>query len=148
MKIYTIGFTQKSAKRFFGLLRESGAKRIVDVRLRPDGQLAGFTRKNDLEFFLPAILGKKQGGYRHLPDLAPTSEMLDAYRKEHHDWNRYEREFVALMAERRIERMPIKRLLNDACLLCSEPEPHHCHRRLVAEYFRQHWTDVEIIHLN
>lgn len=148
MKIYTIGFTQKSAERFFGLLRSSGAKRVVDVRLRPDGQLAGFTRKNDLEFFLPTILGKKQGGYNHLPELAPTTEMLDAYRKEHHDWDRYEREFLALIAERRIERMPIKRLLNDACLLCSEPEPHHCHRRLVAEYLQQHWTDVEIVHLN
>ena len=148
MKIYTIGFTQKSAERFFGLLRDSGAKRVVDVRLRPDGQLAGFTRKKDLEFFLPALLGKKRGGYCHMLEFAPTNEMLDAYRKEHHDWGRYECDFLALLAERRIEKMPIKRLLDDACLLCSEPEPHHCHRRLVAEYLQRHWDNVEIVHLN
>ena len=147
MKIYTIGFTQKSAEGFFGLLRESGAKHVVDVRLRPNGQLAGFTRKTDLEFFLPTILGKKRGGYRHVPELAPTSEILESYRKEHHDWDRYAREFVTLMAKRRIEKLPIKRILNGGCLLCSEPEPHHCHRRLVAEYLQQHWGDVEIIHL-
>ena len=147
MNLYTIGFTQKSAERFFGLLRGSGARRVIDVRLRPNGQLAGFTRKNDLEYFLPALLGKKHGGYQHLPELAPTSEMLDAYRKEHHDWARYEQEFIALMAERRIEKMPLKRLLSDACLLCSEPGPHHCHRRLVAEYLQRHWGGIEIVHL-
>lgn len=142
-----MGFTEKSAERFFGLLRDSGAKRVVDVRLRPYGQLAGFTKKDDLTYFLPRLLGKSRGGYQHRPELAPTAEMLDAYRKEHHDWERYEREFLALMAERRIERLPLKRALNDACLLCSEPKPHHCHRRLVAEYLQQQWGDVEIIHL-
>ncbi len=147
MRIYTIGFTQKSAERFFGLLRESGVKRVVDVRLRPGGQLSGFAKGEDLEYFLPALLGKKRGGYAHRLELAPTGEMLDAYRKGHRDWERYEGEFLGLMAERGVEKMPLRRLLSDACLLCSEPEPSRCHRRLVAEHLQRHWGDVEIVHL-
>ena len=147
MKIYTIGFTSKNAEQFFELLRKSGARRVVDVRLRPQGQLGGFAKGNDLRYFLPKLLGKSRGGYEHLPDLAPTPEMLDSYRKEHRDWARYEREFLALMAERGIEKMPLRRLLDGACLLCSEPEPHHCHRRLVAEHLARCWGDVEIEHL-
>ncbi len=147
MRIFTLGFAGKSAEQFFGLLRESGARRVVDVRLRPYGQLAGFAKRDDLAYFLPALLGERRGSYEHRPELAPTREMLDAYRKEHRDWARYEREFLALMAERRIEKMPLRRLLSDACLLCNEPAPHRCHRRLVAEYLREHWGDVEIVHL-
>ncbi len=147
MRIYTIGFTKKSASDFFGILRESGAKRLVDVRLRPDGQLSGFAKRNDLEYFLREIRGMKGAKYVHLPELAPSDEMLDAYRKEHRDWETYERDFLALMAERRIEKMGIKRVLDNGCLLCSEPTPHHCHRRLVAEYLEQHWGGIEIVHL-
>ena len=101
MKVYTIGFTKKSASEFFELLRESGAKRLVDVRLNNVSQLAGFAKKSDLEYFLQKICRIK---YVHMPELAPTPEMLDAYRKEHRDWETYEREFLALMDERRISR--------------------------------------------
>ena len=144
MKIYTMGFTKKSAEEFFNSLRESGAKRLVDVRLRPDGGLAGFAKKKDLQFFLRELCGME---YVHAPDLAPTKEMLDAYRKAHKDWEVYEREFLALMAEREIEKTLSPEIASDGCLLCSEHEPRRCHRRLVAEYLRRHWGDVEIAHL-
>ena len=144
MKVYTIGFTKKSASEFFELLRESGAKRLVDVRLNNVSQLAGFAKKNDLEYFLQKICRMK---YVHMPELAPTPEMLDSYRKEHRDWEIYEREFLALMDERRISKKGIKRTIANACLLCSEDKPEHCHRRLVAEYLNCHWGDIEIIHL-
>ena len=144
MKVYTIGFTKKSASYFFETLRQSGAKRLVDVRLNNVSQLAGFAKKDDLEYFLNQICRMQ---YLHLPELAPTRELLDAYRKEHRDWDTYRREFLALMEERRIARMPIKRAINNACLLCSEDTPEHCHRRLVAEYLQQHWGNVEIVHL-
>ena len=143
-KVYTIGFTKKSASEFFGLLKESGAKRVVDVRLNNVSQLAGFAKKGDLEYFLRQIC---RMDYVHMPDLAPTKEMLDAYRKEHRDWQTYEREFLALMDARRVAKRGIKRIIANACLLCSEAAPDNCHRRLVAEYLRRHWGDVEITHL-
>ena len=119
----------------------------MDVRLRPDGQLSGFAKGRDLEYFLREIRGMKGAKYVHLPVLAPSDEMLDAYRKEHRDWETYERDFLALMAERRIEKMRIRRIVDNGCLLCSEPTPHYCHRRLVAEYLEQHWGGIEIVHL-
>ena len=143
-KVYTIGFTKKSASEFFGLLKESGAKRVVDVRLNNVSQLAGFAKKGDLEYFLRQIC---RMDYVHMPDLAPTKEMLDAYRKEHRDWQTYEREFLALMDARRVAKRGIKRIIANACLLCSEDTPDNCHRRLVAEYLRRHWGNVEITHL-
>ena len=144
MRVYTIGFTKKSASEFFELLRESGAKRLVDVRLSNLSQLSGFAKKDDLEYFLNKICRMK---YVHLPDLAPTKEMLDAYRKEHRSWESYERQFLDLLDHRRVWKQNIKRVISNGCLLCSEDKPERCHRRLVAEYLNRQWGDVEIIHL-
>ena len=144
MRVYTIGFTKISASDFFEILRESGAKRVVDVRLNNVSQLAGFAKRDDLEYFLQKLCRMK---YVHLPELAPTKEMLDSYRNEHRDWEIYERDFVELMNQRRIEKMGIKRIISNSCLLCSEDKPDNCHRRLVAEYLNEYWGDVEIVHL-
>lgn len=144
MKVYTIGFTKKSAHRFFELLRRSGAKRVVDVRLNNVSQLAGFAKKDDLAYFLKEICGME---YVHLPELAPTQEMLDEYKKKRGDWKTYESQFLELMKQRRIEETIPRELIAAGCLLCSEDKPHHCHRRLVAEYLKQHWGDVDIVHL-
>lgn len=144
MRILTIGFTKKSAERFFGMLRAAGARRVVDVRLNNVSQLAGFAKKNDLAYFLRQICGVD---YTHVPSLAPTKDMLDTYKKKRGTWEDYERRFVDLMAERRIEEKIKPETLEDACLLCSEDQPHHCHRRLVAEYLRERWGGVQIEHL-
>jgi len=144
VKVYTIGFTQKSAQRFFGVLRESGAKRVVDVRLNNVSQLAGFAKKNDLTYFLKEICGLE---YVHLPDLAPTQDMLDEYKKNKGDWSVYERRFLDLMEKRRIESSIPKDVVDAGCLLCSEHSPHYCHRRLVAEYLGQRWGPMEVQHL-
>lgn len=144
MKIFTIGFTKKSARRFFDALRQSGTKRVVDVRLNNVSQLAGFAKRDDLAFFLKEICGMD---YVHLPDLAPTQEMLDEYKKLKGDWQTYEGRFLDLMAKRKIEERIPKEVVAEGCLLCSEDKPHHCHRRLVAEYLKRHWGDVEISHL-
>ena len=144
MRLFTIGFTQKSAERFFEMLRDSNVKRVVDVRLNNVSQLAGFAKKNDLIYFLQNICGMD---YIHLPTLAPTKEMLDRYKKKRGSWEDYENSFINLMEERRIEDKIKPEMLEDACLLCSEDKPHHCHRRLVAEYLREHWGNVEIQHL-
>ena len=144
MKVSTIGFTKKSARRFFELLRASGARRVVDVRLNNASQLAGFAKKDDLAWFLDEICGI---GYVHLPDLAPTRELLSDYRKKRIDWCTYETRFLDLMRGRRIEETLSREMLDEGCLLCSEDQPHHCHRRLVAEYLYEHWSGVEIEHL-
>lgn len=143
MKIFTIGFTKKSAETFFTLLMNAGVKRLVDVRLNNVSQLAGFTKKEDLRYFTKAICGIE---YVHMPDLAPTPEILDAFKKHKGDWRLYERQFLALMKARRIEHTS-RELLDGGCLLCSEETPEHCHRRLVAEYLRAHWGDLDIEHI-
>ncbi|MBK8482302.1 MAG: DUF488 domain-containing protein [Proteobacteria bacterium] len=144
MRIFTIGFTKKSAKRFFELLRESGAKRVVDVRLNNVSQLAGFAKKDDLAYFLKEICGMD---YVALPALAPTREILDEFKKRKGDWQVYEQQFIDLMKQRRVEETVKREVVSDGCLLCSEDKPDQCHRRLVAEYLRRHWGDVEIRHL-
>jgi len=144
MKIFTIGFTNKKAESFFENLRRAGVKRVVDVRLNNVSQLAGFSKRDDLKYFLRAIAHIE---YVHRPDLAPTKDLLDAYKKHKGDWSTYEREFLDLMARRHIESAVPKELVDQSCLLCSEDKPHRCHRRLVAEYLQQHWGDVSIEHL-
>lgn len=144
MRILTIGFTKKTARRFFGLLRESGARRVVDVRISNGSQLSGFAKKDDLAWFLGELCGID---YVHLPELAPTKDLLRAWRKGGVTWADYEARFLDLMREREIERTVPRDLLDEGCLLCSEDKPHHCHRRLVAEYLDARWGGVEIDHL-
>jgi len=144
MKIFTIGFTNKKAEKFFENLQKAGVKRVIDVRLNNVSQLSGFSKKDDLRYFLRAI---GNIDYEHAPELAPTQELLDAYKKRKGDWSVYEKEFVELVERRHIERSLGRDLLDGSCLLCSEDKPHHCHRRLVAEYLQRHWPDVTIEHL-
>lgn len=144
MNVYTIGFTRKSARQFFDLLRASGAERVVDVRLNNVSQLAGFAKRDDLAFFLKEVCGMD---YVHVPELAPTQGMLDEYKKLKGDWKTYESRFLDLMSARQIENRIPKEVVADGCLLCSEDKPHHCHRRLVAEYLRSHWGDLHVSHL-
>ena len=143
MKVFTIGFTKRSAESFFTALRTAGARKLVDVRLNNISQLAGFTKKNDLRYFAREICAME---YIHLPQLAPTQDLLDEYKKARAPWSTYERKFLDLMAARQIEETD-KILLDGACLLCSEEKPEHCHRRLVAEYLRDKWGALEIVHL-
>ncbi len=144
IKLFTIGFTKKSAEAFFTKLQQAGVKRLVDVRLHNNSQLAGFSKRDDLAYFLRSIAGIE---YVHRLDLAPTSELLDRYKKADHDWAAYERDFRALIQGRHIESTVPRELLAHGCLLCSEDKPDHCHRRVVAEYLRDHWQSVEITHL-
>lgn len=144
MNLYTVGFTKKSAERFFGMLRESRATTLIDVRLNNISQLAGFAKRDDLKFFVNEICGMT---YVHRLDLAPTQAMLDDYKKHGVKWADYEPRFIELIATRHIEETVPRALLENAVLLCSEDEPHHCHRRLVAEYLAKHWDDVDITHL-
>ena len=146
MKLYTIGFTQKRAEVFFGLLHQNGIQRLVDIRLNPSGQLSGFAMQEDLPYFLSRLANGCQ--YIHLPELAPTKELLEDYRKGL-SWPQYEQRFQALMDERGIpDALNLSDFMNQiSCLLCSEAKPEKCHRRLVAERMSAHWPGVEIVHL-
>lgn len=145
MNIYTIGFTKKNASTFFGLIKQSDVKTLIDVRLNNVSQLAGFAKRDDLKFFLKELCN---ADYVHLPELAPTKDILNAYKKGNMTWDKYEDKFLNLMSQRNIEKSIKPALLDHGCLLCSEHEPHLCHRRLVVEYLNQHSDlDLEVKHL-
>ncbi|GAK59910.1 hypothetical protein U27_06896 [Candidatus Vecturithrix granuli] len=144
IQIYTIGFTKKTAEYFFESLKKAGVKRIIDVRLNNTSQLAGFTKRDDLTYFLKEIC---QIEYLHLPELAPTQAILDAYKKEKGDWKVYEAHFLQLLQDRRIEDTLSPEIVDRGCLLCSEGKPERCHRRLVAEYLKERWGNIRIEHL-
>jgi uncharacterized protein (DUF488 family) len=146
MEIFTIGFTQTTAEDFFGRLKSQGVERLLDVRLNNRSQLAGFAKRDDLAYFLKKLLGAK---YEHAPLLAPSQEILDAYKKQKAmPWNEYEDRFLALMRERRIEdKLNPTEFKQRTVLLCSEATAEHCHRRLVVEYLGEHWSNVQVVHL-
>lgn len=131
MKMYTIGFTKKNAERFFSLLKLNGVKTLVDVRLNNVSQLAGFAKRDDLKYFLSELCDID---YIHVPELAPTKGILDAYKHKEIDWDEYTVRFGHLLEEREANKILDTSLLDGACFLCSEHEPDQCHRRLVAEY--------------
>ena len=143
-RIFTIGFTQKSAKQFFSLLQAADVRRVVDTRLNNRSQLAGFSKADDLPFFLRVI-----GGIDYVHDIrmAPTQEMLDNFKKLKGDWLIYEAEFGDLLRRRNLAATIAIDDFDRSCLLCSEHEPTHCHRRLVAEYLQAHFPDVRVEHL-
>jgi uncharacterized protein (DUF488 family) len=146
MNTYTIGFTKKNAKTFFNFLNEANISKLIDVRLNNVSQLAGFAKKDDLKFFLNKLCNGAE--YVHTPELAPTKEMLSAYKKGEISWERYETDFLNLMAKRDIQNKFKPSFFEASCLLCSEHEPHNCHRKLVVDYLNSHWKiKLEVKHL-
>ena len=147
IKLFTIGFTKKTAEEFFNLLTDAGVRRIVDVRLNNNGTLSGFTRQAHLPYLLRELTGIE---YEHRPDLAPTQKILSDWKpspkakkagKKPITWAEYQTRFARLIRKRKIETLIKPAELDYACLLCSEPTPENCHRRIVAEYLRRKWTD-------
>ena len=145
MEIYTIGFTKKAARDFFETLKGAGIRRLIDVRLNNRSQLAGFAKRDDLRYFLEVIAGIE---YRHEPILSPTKDILDGYRKKQITWAEYESRLLALLADRDVQTALDRRLFDvPTVLLCTEPKPDHCHRRLVAEYLAAKWGGISVVHL-
>lgn len=144
IKLYTIGFKKKSAQEFFELLKANNIKRLIDIRLNNTSQLAGFTKSRDLKYFLKEIC---KAEYIHKPELAPTKELLDNYKKNKLTWQDYERVFSDILSDRKINEKVKLEEFDNACLLCSEQEPDQCHRRLVAEYLHKTFKDISIKHL-
>ena len=141
--VATIGFTRTSAENFFARLKQAGVKRVVDVRLHNTSQLAGFAKADDLAWFLRTINGMD---YVPEPILVPTEELMKFYKTEKGDWEVFQRDFTALMRERKIEKALKPAFLDGACLLCSEATAQHCHRRLVVDYLNKQWNGALTVH--
>jgi uncharacterized protein (DUF488 family) len=144
VQLFTIGFTKKSAEEFFETLGAAGVRRVVDVRLNNVSQLAGFAKRQDLAYFLDRVAGID---YVHVPLLAPDQTLLDAYRKQGIGAEAFERDFMKLMKQRKVETAPEAKLKDNDCLLCSEQKAEHCHRRFVADYLAPHYPKLAITHL-
>ena len=145
MEIYTIGFAKKKAEQFFEILKKYRIKRLIDIRLNNTSQLAGYSKREDLQYFLKELCGVY---YIYQPLLAPTPEMLTSYKKKMIDWYEYEKRFLDLMAQRKIEeKIDLNLFIDPTVFLCSEPKADKCHRRLVAEYLKSKWGEIEIRHL-
>ncbi len=146
MEIYTAGFAEWTAEQFFGVLSGHSVTRLIDVRLKPSSQLAGFAKQRDLIFFMKKLCN---ADYVHELLLAPSSEILDAYRKKKLSWSEYETEYLELMKRRRVEDKLDPDIFSGLpVLLCSEHRPEHCHRRLAVEYLQKEWgVFADIVHL-
>lgn len=144
MKIFTIGFTKKSAKEFFEILKTNNIEQIIDIRLNNTSQLAGFTKKDNLEYFLKELCSID---YCHFIFLAPIKEIRDRYIKSK-DWDVYVKEYIELLDNRKVlDKLDKSYFKRKSCFLCSEASADHCHRRLLVEYLKDHWDYVEIVHL-
>ena len=144
MELFTIGFAGKSAEAFFTSLVKHGVKKVIDIRLSNVSQLAGFTKKNDLKYFLKVIANIE---YEYVPQLAATKELMDGYRHGKIPWEAYETAYLKLLEERQVEKLLKPEDFDKGCLLCSEEKPDHCHRKLAAEWLRGQWEGMEVRHL-
>ncbi|WOD16909.1 DUF488 domain-containing protein [Paraburkholderia kirstenboschensis] len=143
--VSTIGFTNKTAEKFFSLLRGAGVRTLLDVRLNNTSQLAGFAKKADLKFFLFELLGAE---FVELRDLAPEKGTLRRYQDKEMTWASYADAYTELIAKRRVESNLDIALFDHGCLLCSEDKPHQCHRRLAVEYLNSRWDNrLKVSHL-
>lgn len=143
--VCTIGFRTKPLADLITLLRQAGVEAVIDVRLRNTSQLAGYTKRDDLAFLLQEGFGI---AYEHHPELAPTDDILDAYRRDE-DWEAYQARFRPLLADRQAEQTgnDILARYRTVCLLCSEPTADRCHRRLVADYWAEQIPSLRVVHL-
>ena len=140
--ICTIGFAKKSLRQFIQLLKNANVTKIVDIRLNNTSQLAGFAKKDDLKYVLELV----GIGYIHFEDLAPDDQLLEDYKKKRVKWSDYEKRYLDLLLNRKIDQK-IDKILGEGlpCFLCSEHEPKFCHRRLLAEYISNHYNDQIVI---
>lgn len=144
MVVCTIGFAKKNLRSFIEKLKNAGVKKVIDIRLHNTSQLAGYAKKEDLEY----ILGLVGIAYEHHQELAPTEEILAGYKSKKINWPEYESRFRALLRGRNpLNNSSLPREAGPICLLCAEDKPAQCHRRLVAEHIADRIPGSEIRHL-
>lgn len=144
IKLFTMGYAGKNAREFFTILKQARIRKLIDVRLYNTSQLAGFTKRGDIEYLLQAIVGAE---YSHIPIMAPTKQLLNDYKKGRINWQQYEKQFKSIITQRQIEKHLMLQDMDMSCFLCSEAKADNCHRRLVAEYLAGHWKNASIHNL-
>jgi len=144
IKLFTIGYTKKSAQQFFELLKKNQIKRVVDIRLNNKGVFAGFSKMGDIQYFCKILIN---ADYIYKPEFAPTKDMLKRYRKKEITWEDYEKEYDDLIEKRNIKESLKINEYDYNCFLCSEHLPDKCHRKLLAEYFLKLNSNIEISHI-
>lgn len=144
-RVFTVGFTEKSAEHFFGLIKSNSINVLFDTRINNVSQLAGFAKNKDLSFFLKELCGTE---YIWEPKFAPTKDMLSQYRSKEMEWGEYELRYKDLICKRNVEACYPTDLFIQSCLLCSEHLPHHCHRKILVDYLNEKWEKkMEVVHL-
>lgn len=144
MTLYTVGFTKKTAQDFFEMLIVNNIKKLIDIRLNNKSQLAGFAKSVDLEYFLKKIVNIE---YTHMPQFAPTKQLLKSYQKKEISWEEYQKQYKDILNKRNVLKSIDYSIFNNAVLLCSEVTADKCHRRLLAEYLSKNNNEIEIVHL-
>lgn len=148
MKLFSIGFTSKTAEAFFGLLSDNEMDCLVDIRLNPNGQLSRFAFEKDLPFFLNRLVDGCE--YVHRVDLAPRKELIKEVRTKgsamSKDYKLFEKEFNQYLVEESDIANFVERFgkYQNVVLLCSEPTTEKCHRRLVCDMLLSRFgNDIE-----
>lgn len=145
--LFTIGYTKKTLQEFIERLKNAGVDCIVDIRLNNTSQLAGFSKKDDLDFLLNQGFGIS---YIHLPELAPSEEILARYKADK-NWAVYERDYGELADKRNMVKLFLDTAAQEGwrrpCLLCAEDIADHCHRRVLAEKIQAEVSGLEVKHL-
>ena len=141
MEICTIGFSRKDLRDFIRLLKEAGVKKVIDVRVHNTSQLAGYTKKQDLQYILELVVID----YEHVLELAPTEELMINYRSKKITREEFRDMYIALLLERKpLESFDLGRQPDSICQLCAEEKPEHCHRSFAAQYMKDNYTSKEI----
>lgn len=145
INLFTIGFTQKTAEEFFGILRKNKIECLIDVRLNPNGQLSRFAFEKDLPYFLDKLVDGCK--YEHRIDFAPKAELLKEVRTKGSEMNKdykvFEKAFTSQLEKESLISNFVKRFgkYQNVVLLCSEPTTEMCHRRLVKEMLMKKFSN-------
>ena len=140
-----MGLQGNRLRTFTYFLKSAGVEKIIDTRLNPASQLAGFAKGQDLKFIADKIAGII---YEHNSDFTPTKDLLFRYRGKQITWQQYKQAYLDLLDVRKVAQKIDTFTLKNSCLLCSEHSPEKCDRRLLAEYLKRVRNEIKIIHLS
>jgi uncharacterized protein (DUF488 family) len=138
----TIGVYGWTLEAFLGALRQAEVTLLLDVRQRRGVRGSEYAWANARR--LEAALGEAGLGYRHLAELAPTTELRQLQYREDERAAVGKRSRAELSPEYRerylteiLDRVDLAMLagevpLRTAVLFCVERDPEACHRSLIA----------------
>jgi uncharacterized protein (DUF488 family) len=144
MRLATIGVYGFTLEDFLRTLREADVRLLLDVRQRRGVRGPQYAWANAKR--LQAALADAGIGYRHHPELAPTTELrqLQYHEDDRLGVGKRSREELAPEYSERyvreiLDRADLDELVAElpgegaAALFCVERDPQACHRSLIAE---------------